>query len=395
MGSQSQGAEVLLSRRLVLGCCLYAAVACSPHVAEAQTSSQRWFVSTERLLSIGEGGSSTQFARVAGLHRLKDGRIVALDGASQEIRVFSSDGVLDSKWSRRGAGPGELQLGQWIGASADTILVADLASRRVSLFAPPKGYLRSFLPIADDGSPLLCIARFRNGNYVVLVAGAQPLDLAAGQSTRDSVRIGIWNPSGSSVRWLGTFANATWVAFNSPDDPRRPWVVRADHAYGLGFAASENSLWISDTKSSLIRIFSQSGDSIGAARLPGVISPYDKRKLDRARAATLRDGANAHERAAAAARLNPSLLPVNAPTHTRLIPSQDGMVWVELYREDTRERAEFNVFDANGRLISTVTGPPRFDVRDVDSSTVSGVDTDQDGVQSISVRLIRRRGAGG
>lgn len=351
----------------------------------------RWTLTPAPHLEIGianETGSGVY--RVAGVHRLSDGGVVALDGTSQELRAFSSRGEPVARWSRRGSGPGEFQMAQWLGTNGDTSFFVDLASRRISQFAPPHGFLRQWLPGAGQQVPLIAVARFSSGDLAVLSAGITPLALSSGKTVRDTVRVGVWRAATSTVSWLGRFPNATWIAFSSPLDASTPWIVRADHAPGMAVATSGETLWLSDTQSSNIRLFTTAGTPVGSARVLRAAAPYDREKLARARAAALATLATAHERAEAAARLDPALFPKVAPTHSRLIPAPNGGMWIELYREDVEEPAQYQVCDASGRSLAIVTGIAGFTVRHIDTDYVTGVAADTDGVETIIVRRIRR-----
>jgi hypothetical protein len=74
-------------------------------------------------------------------------RLLVVDNSQHEIRVLRADGTLSHIIGRRGGGPGEFAgaVEAWIGL-ADTVIVFDRASRRLSIFEPERGrFIRSIL----------------------------------------------------------------------------------------------------------------------------------------------------------------------------------------------------------------------------------------------------------
>lgn len=94
-------------------------------------------IATQPALQIGtvDGDSVYQLHRVRGVSRLSDGRIVVLDAASSEIRLFAADGRFIQKTGQQGSGPGEFRRPWAMYVRSDTIVVIDPSAARLSLHA--------------------------------------------------------------------------------------------------------------------------------------------------------------------------------------------------------------------------------------------------------------------
>lgn len=93
---------------------------------------QGWAVGTpwrlEENLRLGEAdaGGPEQFGQITAVMSDPDGAIYVLDGLSQEIRVFLTDGTFSHSIGRKGRGPGELSGATGIALGrGDTLWVVD------------------------------------------------------------------------------------------------------------------------------------------------------------------------------------------------------------------------------------------------------------------------------
>ena len=109
-------------------------------------SGQEWRISREPLLEIGvdDGPEAYQFFELKGAVRLSDGRIVAANGGSGELRYFDSEGVFLYSVGGEGEGPGEFRLLDFIGRlPGDSVLTFDRALLRIQIFDPTGRFARS------------------------------------------------------------------------------------------------------------------------------------------------------------------------------------------------------------------------------------------------------------
>ena len=103
-------------------------------VVDPDASHAGWSVADQPSLSIGTlaGSPEYQFFRIAGAHRLVDGRIAVVNSGSQEVRVYSGDGQFLHGFGTDGDGPGEFRR-PWLAGTygTDSLVIHDLDLRRV------------------------------------------------------------------------------------------------------------------------------------------------------------------------------------------------------------------------------------------------------------------------
>ncbi len=108
-----------------------------------------WALSDTPILEIGvrEGEEAYQLHRVQGSLRLRDGRVVVLNGGSQELRYYDSAGRFITAVGRRGEGPGEFQFPAGLRRTEDGgLLVWDRGLMRTS-FLDLDGTFRESVPL--------------------------------------------------------------------------------------------------------------------------------------------------------------------------------------------------------------------------------------------------------
>ncbi|MDX1394917.1 MAG: hypothetical protein R3195_11010 [Gemmatimonadota bacterium] len=118
-------------------------------VENVTATAARCSVSAAPTLDIGmiEGPQEYQLYRVFDAATLSDGRIAVVNQGSDEIRVYSPDGIFQHSFGSQGEGPGEFRqvFRVWLGA-ADTLIVGDYRPYRFSFFTPEGEYIRSVQP---------------------------------------------------------------------------------------------------------------------------------------------------------------------------------------------------------------------------------------------------------
>jgi len=108
---------------------------------------ERWTVEEEVRIGAAEGSAEYQFGEIGGIAVDSRGRVFVLDRLAQDVRVFSPDGVYEQTIGRRGGGPGELAQAYFAPGvvPGDTLLVPDVfGNHRINRFAPDGSSLGSF-----------------------------------------------------------------------------------------------------------------------------------------------------------------------------------------------------------------------------------------------------------
>ena len=115
-----------------------------------------WRIGPEPTVSIGvlEGDDPYMLGGVTDAVRLRDGRIVVVNGSTIEIRVFDSSGAYLDTWGGRGEGPGEfrdlLHIEPWPG---DSIAAWYGPRRGLSLFDSDGNFGRNIVLQIDGRDP--------------------------------------------------------------------------------------------------------------------------------------------------------------------------------------------------------------------------------------------------
>lgn len=95
-------------------------------------------------LTSAETGDSSAFAHIGSARWLSDGRIVVVDAEARRLLVFDAKGELFKALGRRGAGPGESRnVRSMTVMPGDSVLTFDTSLRRLTVWHPESGYIRS------------------------------------------------------------------------------------------------------------------------------------------------------------------------------------------------------------------------------------------------------------
>lgn len=99
---------------------------------------------SELTLTGAETGDSTGFAYIGSARWLKDGRIVVVDASANRLLLFDRYGKFVRPFGRRGQGPGEFRsITSLTVLPGDSLLTFDGSLRRLTLWHPDSGYVRS------------------------------------------------------------------------------------------------------------------------------------------------------------------------------------------------------------------------------------------------------------
>ena len=106
-------------------------------------------------LGVAAGHEPEQFTDLVGATRLSDGRLVAADRGSGELRFFGPDGRFLGRTGGEGDGPGEFRaLDHLLRFADDSLLTWDGRARRLQVFAPGGAFAR-VLRVAVDGETVV------------------------------------------------------------------------------------------------------------------------------------------------------------------------------------------------------------------------------------------------
>lgn len=119
-------------------------------------------------LGVINGPDELQFQAVGGAATTEDGRVVVVDGGSQEVRVFGPDGTFRQRVGGRGEGPGEFRaVSDVLVTRGDTLVIIDQRPLRVSWFSPEGAFLRSLRIEPAYVNPPRTFALLDDGSFVI------------------------------------------------------------------------------------------------------------------------------------------------------------------------------------------------------------------------------------
>lgn len=349
-----------------------------------------WQVNRDPELDVGSLSSADQFNRVVAVYRLTEGRMLVVDEATRELRVYSPSGRLLRTAGGRGSGPGEFQtIFSLKRFGRNSLFVFDQMLRRMS--------------ILDDGGNVSRTIRFRgsvpqrmlsgvegmlsNGNAVARWSRVERPDADHAMSHDQIV---VTGPSGETVRVLGDFVGPRMVkrpptdggavTIDGPLFDRRTFVV-----------TSGDRIFVGDNSSPEIVVY----DALGQRRLsvrtsPGMrlISASTKRRAIDARLD--QRGIPGPQRQMEAKAQDAMITQKEMPSYSAIVLSEEGLLWVREYAETVADAERWRVYNDSGKEVGVVVMPEGFSLHSAGGSFVAGVWTDRDKVEHARVYRIRR-----
>ncbi len=360
----------------------------APHYGEGTT----WTVSRSPVLSIGgdEGEGSYTLTGVAGAVRLGDGHIVVADKGSQVLHVFDARGAHLRSIGHEGGGPGEFRALENVALlRGDSIVVWDPRLRRVSVF-DPTGQLAREVSLAGLGLFPRFIGVLDDGSFV-LTAGL-PAGGARAASTapqRDSVVYLRFGPAGGEARdTIGRFPGPETVTLPSSGAMTMEEVIfgRDFHVIVGGdryFGADDDRYEVTEYR-------------LPRAPVRRIRRAHVPRQVTNADLASYREqprdlsGVPPQLRAQFAKR-NPDV-PHRAtlPAFESLLLDEDGYLWVEHPRVTRAGEGRWDVFDREGRWLTTVATPAGFQVRQIGRDFMLGTALDSLDVEHVHLYTLNR-----
>lgn len=366
---------------LALAC---AAGACRPaDEAAGSTTAERatWTAAATPLLHIGgREAPGHELDRVFGGVLLPDGGVVIGNSGTGELRFFDRSGTLTRTAGRKGRGPGEFQAVSWLRPyRGDSLLAFDLYLQRFSVWTPGGAFARSFqLPGDRPGSRAVDV--FPDGGILV-AADQQPDPRAAQGLVRTEFDLLRIDPLGQRTDTVGRFAGPEWLLYRRSGAfaATQPPFGRTAHA-----VVSGESILYASSDSGVVRVYGPDG---GLARTLQV--PLTARRLDRREVAGALDEIRDPAEREAVRRYTRDLADASAPLIEDLRVDRDGNVWIRTHTAGPG-MSRWMVMAMSGEQIGSIDLPDRSMPLDITRDVLVLRETDDDGVQRVSVRGISR-----
>ena len=351
-------------------------------IAESpEVSPDEWRLQLPPVLQIGrnEGGDDGPdlFGHIMQVIRLSSGDIAVAEGLANEIRIFDDGGGHLRTFGRSGEGPGEFTA-LWTIAElpGDTIVAVDPRGNRVSLFTSSGTFARSFLiPRLPGAAAPNVIGWLDDGTLLIDALTRSPSRDTRDQSTHFLYAV---DRDGEVLGTLGEFAGQQ--------------LGRNGYPLALGgraeFAAGGELAWYGHSSRFELVGHDRSGSVRRIVRVDRIPVAVTQAEIDESRAAaeeSLRGMSGP-----AVERIRATEFASNHSVHGRILADEAGNLWVERYRsrliEDSIGR-EWDIFDAEGRLIGYLVTPGGFQITWIGAQFVLGAHSDSLGVET--VRMFR------
>lgn len=345
----------------------------------------------------GDGRPGTDFGHVTDVAVDRDGRIYVLDGFASEVRVFGPDGAFLRSLGGAGEGPGELsRFATDVIVSGDTVLVADGVRGRVTRHSTDGEVLEALrLPPGLGGQSWWSL--LPDGAFAVR-AVEREVSPEGRWTGRD--RLLRLDPSTSEVDTLLVFDYEA-SDIGGPGSPIAPifvdapsWAILPDGRIAWT-SLHRPRLRIHDPDGALRRIVAH-----GAWRAAPLTEAERERLVERL-------GVKMEMLGSSAAALDgiDVTAPDSLPVLTGVLSGPDSTIWVRRMGGVGRVHPmalnaaagspylggpSWDVLDAEGRYLGTVTLPPRFTPFLVTDSAVYGVRLDELDVERVTRLRLER-----
>jgi hypothetical protein len=336
------------------------------------------------LLELDGPGQPFEFSGVPDGTVLPDGKVIVLDAASHEVRVFDNDGSFLRAIGREGEGPGEFsRLTSVARVRGDSILVFDFWLRRATVLDADGNLGRVFtvapgLQLKDVHAPgsqgLIAVAwsledffsvegSYR-GQYLILRVGFDG-------AIRDTI--------GVVTGWSGYKVNREDGSYSD----YAPLFPVDGHV-----AANSDVIITGDAERMEFVRYTSSGRISAVIRAPVLDRPLTAEEIQSEREAMA--PAEAPQSYRSIVQRLPA--PEVRPAYRDLKVDPEGFAWVAPYmsRVGGDESRSWYVFDPEGTWLGTVTLPPRFNVLEIGRDYILGTKRDELNVERIQLLRLNR-----
>ena len=373
--------------------------------APAWKEGEGWTVAARPSLDIGgdDAGPEGQLFGVRAAFRTGDGRVVVANSGTHQLRLYDGAGKHLASIGGQGEGPGEFKGMHWAGTGrADSILVWDGLSRRLSVFAPDGRFARSVSPASLKWMLPQVYGVLGDGS-VVATAGTDfsQADSRREGERRDSVTYLRFAPDGGDLGALGRFPGPELFVSRTERGVLHDQVIFGRTFLVLptadGFVTGDNDRFE-------LRRHAPDGRVtriVRRAHSAAAVTPEDLERFWAEQEERESGSGASGEMAAALAEMRREYRA--RATHRNTFPAYQGIkldpegnLWAREYRRPGSEGPErWSVFDPEGRWLGTVETPEGLAVLQVGRDFVLGLARDEDDVEHVRVHRLERRIPGG
>ena len=353
-----------------------------------------WRLGPDPAVTIGEveGAEPYLLSRVWDAVVLADGRIIVVNGASDELRVFDRSGNHVATWGRRGEGPGEFthlsEVHRWPG---DSLLAFYSQSRRLSVLDSDGNYGRSFT--LQRGNSFFVVESVSATGAILSSNFIRPRDRPLGFSRLPS-HYRVRGPEGETRSSLGSFSGREMFAVRTASGvigsgiPFRHQV--SAFAWGDLMAVAQNDTYE-------IRVFGLDGTLRKIVRRDHELVAPTAAHLDayiEDQVAERPEEEQAERRAELREAHGNRLLPETHPAYAAAMSDLVDHLWIREYNlpGEGGPNAVWTVFDPDGQVLGFVETPAGLSIFEIGEDYILGRARDALGVEYVQVWSLERSG---
>lgn len=349
-----------------------------------------WRIGPGPSVSIGavEGEDPYLFSAATDATTLRDGRIVVVDMASDELRVFDALGTHLATWGGRGEGPGELidlyHVDRWPG---DSVAAGDYRNESITVFDSDGNFGR-IVRLESDPFPWDLRALFALGLYTVTRDGS--VLVSRQRDGSDEVDIGILDAEGRLRGSLGRHPG--WPSLVERNMVLYPPIF----SRALAVRPWAELVVIAPTDRSEIRAFTQAGALARIVRLGNEPRAPERAHIDAYIEAQMSRVSSDDADYRAPMRGDYNAVPVaeRIPVFTSVVADALDHLWIEEYEVpgEEREGVLWTVVDPGGRVLGFVETPEALEIYEIGDDFILGRVRDELDVEYIQVWPLERSG---
>jgi hypothetical protein len=351
-----------------------------------------WSVSPEPILQIGamDGDEAYLFSRISGAAKLSDGRIAVADNRAWNLRIFSATGEHLHTFGGRGEGPGEFNSPRLLGTlTGDTLVVVDSRLRRINLFHPEEGFIRSATASTEIPSILLTEGMFSSGSVMIqrMVFGED----RSGGYARQATHYRTVALDGTMERDWGEFAGEELIlASQTEGQATMSLMGNAPFGKSPAVAIGGQHFFYGSQDSYEIQLRSQTGVLERIIRLAKEPAPVTGDQLTALLEEELQDLEDNDLARQYRRFYEDAPIPDFHPAYGSIYSDMLGYLWVEETRVSEDQPRLFSVFDPEGRLSGSLSLPTGLLIQEIGEDYILGRSTDELGIQYLHVHSLTR-----
>ena len=357
----------------------------SAGVSIIESNAPQWAAGAEwRIGDVSTQFDSVDVADVFGAVRLDNGTTVLAEEGGARLLYFSPDGALKRSVGRRGDGPGEFRLPQFLGHAGDTVWVYDYSLARLTRFNA-EGDLIDIVNLTPPLPSALALGRLPDGSFLFMGQWRSNVARNAQGLMRDTVAVVRYR---DGVR-ADTVATAPGREFlQRADETGRMVMMVAVFARRASATTWGESIVLGAQTEHSLRVVGPDGRDRQVIRWSGpdlTLTTADVTGWVDAQVATVPPDQREPLRFVFAA----SPAPERGPSYDRMLADASGYLWVSEYPRAGGEPVRWDVFAPDGTWLGPVRAPDQFRLLDIGRDWVLGVRVDSLDNERLELRTRR------